>query len=116
MATVSSPLNAEPALPEDRAKQHLPPKSYAAAVEEEAPKEVVSGVNGTNGAPAANGSYSVDSDDMKKGHRASVLRIVDTGAPAAEEKKEGAKGERPQWDRQESQHEYSATVCSAQHF
>lgn len=117
MATVSSPLNAEAALPEDRAKQNLPPKSYADAVEEEAPAESangVNGMNGTNGTTATNGTHNVGSDDVGKGHQASVLKIVDTGAPAAEGKKEDAKEERPPFERQESKHEYSATVYNVQ--
>jgi 2-acylglycerol O-acyltransferase 2 len=88
MATVGAPLNAEPALAEDRAKYHLPPKSYADAVEEDVP---------------ANGEL-----------KASVLRIVDTGAPAKDEKenkKEEKGGDRPDYCRQESQQEYSANVC-----
>lgn len=40
------PLNPEPALPEEREAQNLPPKSYAEAVEEGSPK--VDGVDGTN--------------------------------------------------------------------
>jgi 2-acylglycerol O-acyltransferase 2 len=113
MATVSAPLNAEPALPEDRAKQQLPPKSYTNAVEEDAPKEGANGVNGVNGANGA--SEYVGNDDVRGDQKASVLRIVDTGAPVAEEKKEEGKEEkteeRPQLGRQESKQEYSATVC-----
>lgn len=107
MATASAPLKAEPALPEDRAKQHLPPKSYANAVEEDAPVESANGVNGTNGTNGT--SKQVGDNDVKGGHQASVLRIVDTGVPPAEEKKEEKTEERPQYERQESQHEYSAT-------
>jgi 2-acylglycerol O-acyltransferase 2 len=118
MASVNAPLNANPALPEERAKQHLPSKSYADAVEEEAPKEISNGVNGTNGTNAANGTNrasTIGSNDVKGGHQASVLRIVDTGASPVEEKKEDKdimEETRPQYERQESQHEYSATVCS----
>ena len=112
MATVGAPLNAEPALLEDRAKQQLPPKSYAAAVEEDTPAENAIRVNGANGVngKAANGTTDVSSGDAVGQHQASVLRIVDTGMPAVEEKKENTKKERPEYDRQESQHEYSATV------
>jgi 2-acylglycerol O-acyltransferase 2 len=112
MATVSAPFNAEPALPEDRAKQHLAPKSYADAVEEP-PVEASNGVNGTNGINGTN--KQVGDGDAKGGHKASVLKIVDTGVPPPEEKKEEKKGEkadeRPQYERQESKQEYSATVC-----
>jgi 2-acylglycerol O-acyltransferase 2 len=107
MATVGAPLNAEPALAEDRAKYHLPPKSYADAVEEDVPAESASGTNGSNETSkpvdAANGEL-----------KASVLRIVDTGAPAKDEKenkKEEKGGDRPDYCRQESQQEYSANVC-----
>lgn len=100
-----APLNAEPTQPEERKKQHLPPKSYADAVEQEASTngsngttDVRGGTNGTNGA-GNNGS-------IETGHMASVLRIVDTGAPATKERQV----ERPQFERQESKHEYSATV------
>ena len=113
MATVGAALNAEPALPEDRKKQQLPPKSYANAVEEDAPAGVANGVNGKKGlnGTTTNGSSDVgSSDDVKKGHQPSVLRIVGTGAPAVEERKEDAKEDRPQFERQESKHEYSATV------
>jgi 2-acylglycerol O-acyltransferase 2 len=112
MATVSAPLNVEPALPEDRATQPLPPKSYAEAVEKEAPAEAINGVHGIkdpNGKTAANGTDNVGGDDTEGGHKASALSI-DTGAPAAEEKEEESKEDRPQLERQESKHEYSATV------
>jgi 2-acylglycerol O-acyltransferase 2 len=114
MATVSAPLNAEPALPDERAREHLPPKSYVNAVEEDAPAEGAIGFNGTNrsNGTTANGSSNVGSDHVKKGHQASVLNIVNTGAPPAEEKKEETKEDRPPYERQESKHEYSATVCS----
>jgi 2-acylglycerol O-acyltransferase 2 len=45
-STTTGPLNPEPALPEEREAQNLPPKSYADAVEEDSPK--VNGVDGTN--------------------------------------------------------------------
>jgi 2-acylglycerol O-acyltransferase 2 len=105
-------LNAEPALPEEREKQHLPPKSYADAVEEEPPANGVNGINGAkemNGTDyETNGTNDAGRDDAKStAHTASVLKIVDTGAPAAEEKKQ----DRPQNERQQSKREYSATVC-----
>lgn len=112
MPTTSSvPLNAEPALAEDRSKQHLPPKSYVDAVEGNAPAETTNGVNGTNGTVAttgANGAKDIGGGDVKVSHQTSVFRIVDTGAPAVEKKeaKEDEKGNRPQVERQE----YSATV------
>ena len=110
MASASAPLNAQPALPDDRAKQHLPPKSYADAVEEEVPFESANGINGTNDITTTNGASKIGSDDANVDLKASVLRIVDTGAPAAEEKKEENNESRPQFERQESNNEYSATV------
>jgi len=106
-------LNAEPAAPEEREKQQLPPKSYADAVEEEPP------VDGANGANATNGTNGVSHEEVRDSksagnekpapHMASVLKIVDTGASAASEKEE-KKQNRPQYDRQESKSEFSATV------
>ena len=101
-------LNAEPALPDEREKQHLPPKSYKDAVEEEAPEQGgsqghVNG-NGVNGTHNTNGTN--DNEEKAEGHTPSVLRIVDTGSPVAETKA----NDRPQFERQESKHEYSATV------
>ncbi|KAG4429221.1 hypothetical protein IFR05_015294 [Cadophora sp. M221] len=109
-ATIGAPLNAEPANPEERKDNNLPPKSYADAVEEEAPAagtngpQVTNGVNGSNGSNGANGTGSVK-------HMASVLRIVDTGALDAKEKEEAKEkeGGRPLIERQESQREYTAT-------
>jgi 2-acylglycerol O-acyltransferase 2 len=101
-------LNAEPTLPEDRENQQLPPKSYADALGEDAPAEGawITGKKTANGAKAVNGSNHVGSDGVNKAHQASVLRIVDTNAPAAEDAKE----DRPQYERRESKYEYSATV------
>lgn len=116
MATASAPLNAGPALAEDREKQQLPPKSYVNAVEEDAPAETMNGIHRTNGAAptkGTNGANEIGSDDVKGCHQAAVLRIVDTGVSAVEknETKEEQKGDRPQVERQVSKHEYSATVC-----
>lgn len=110
MAAPSALLNAEPALPSEREQQHLPPKSYADAVEETPPtsaysekhsvlqkEESSNGVNGTR-----NGKTTAESTR----HTASVLRIVNTGAEPKDEKPK-----KPELERQESKHEYSATVC-----
>jgi len=105
-AASAAPLNAEPAQPEDREKQHLPPKSYADAVEQDPRANGTNGANDANGADEANGNGAEQNGVKQTGHKASVLRIVDTGAPAME----GKQGERPQIERQESKHEYSATV------
>lgn len=108
--TASAPLSAEPALPLQRREQHLPPKSYADAVEESIP---ANGHNGTdaegvkNGANTSSGINGSRDNGSEAGHTASVLRIVDTGS-APQQKQE----ERPDLPRQESKHEYSATVRS----
>jgi len=103
-------LNAEPAAPEEREKHHLPPKSYADAVEEEPP---VNGANGTNGMNGASHEEFNDSksagDEEPAPHMASVLKIVGTGASGAPDREE-KKQDRPQYDRQESKSEFSATV------
>jgi 2-acylglycerol O-acyltransferase 2 len=114
MATpAGAPFNAEPSLTEDP-KQHLPPKSYADAVEEEPPVNGSNGAdrsNGTNGATHATGANGTSSEEVDQSkpnqHIASVLRIVDTGSDAKEKGEE-----RPKVERQESKHEYSATVCA----
>lgn len=117
-------LNAEPALPDERERQQLPPKSYADAVEEEPPVNGVNGIHGTNAGKPTNGfGGQVDGEPGADGHMASVLRIVNTGAGEKEEEKEKKRqrkqekeekkqerDDRPQIDRQESKHEYSATV------
>jgi 2-acylglycerol O-acyltransferase 2 len=107
-ATASVPLNAESANPEERKKLHLPPKSFADALVEDPPTNGTSDVNGVNGADKSNGTDGSSNEDKDNSapHKASVLRIVDTGAPEAKEKPD-----RPDFERQESQHEYSAAVC-----
>ncbi|KAK0118988.1 diacylglycerol O-acyltransferase 1 [Cadophora gregata f. sp. sojae] len=111
MATlVSAPLNSEPANPEERKDNDLPPKSYADAVEDEAPTAATNGskiMNGVNGASGNNGVNGVSGARSGK-HTASVLRIVDTGAPEKKDVKE-KEGERPAIERQESKQEYTAT-------
>ncbi|RDW77139.1 hypothetical protein BP6252_05192 [Coleophoma cylindrospora] len=101
-AVLATPL-AEPAKPDERERQSLPPKSYAAAVEKDPPASDIFSTrseaelvpNGTNG--------STIHDGQGPKHMASVLRIVDTGA--SEEDKQS---DRPSIERQESQREYSA--------
>ncbi|TVY19343.1 Diacylglycerol O-acyltransferase 2A [Lachnellula arida] len=103
-STASVPLNAEPSQPDVREKQHLDPKSYLDAVEEEPP---ANGTNGTNGTTAGSMDTSSEAEWLKpSSHKASVLRIVDTGADVKERETEEER-ERPQYDRQESKHEYS---------
>lgn len=111
-APTAAPLNAEPAFPEERKKQHLPVKSYADAVDEPAPSDgydASKDSSTSNGASQTNRVNGAGDDGSKQaGHKASVLRIVDTGASVKRE----TQAERPDLERQESKHEYSATVCS----
>ncbi|TAQ89679.1 hypothetical protein B7494_g1984 [Chlorociboria aeruginascens] len=103
-AQVSARLNAEPAQPDVRENQQLPPKSYADAVEKPALANGQHGVNGKNGdAGVIEKSKGIDHGSKPTQHMASVLRIVDTGEPRKEE-------ERPHVARQESKPEYSAKV------
>ena len=112
----SAPLNAEPAVPEERKQQQLPPKSYADAVEEEPPVNGNSSVNGANGANGTDGSKqtngatggAVGQSELPK-NAASVLRIVDTGVPVKEEPPTA----RPAVERKQSQQEFTATVSGA---
>jgi hypothetical protein len=89
-------------------KLHLPPKSFADAVIEDPPANGTSGANGVNGVDKSNGTNgtSNEENDRSSAQKTSVLRIVDTGTPAAKEKQD-----RPDFERQESQHEYTAAVC-----
>ena len=114
--TMSGPtLNPEPALPEEREKLNLPPKSYADAAEEtpESPDDGSNennenrenGVNGQT-APSANGTGKYEPK-----HKVSVLRIVDTNGSDST-KSADEQDTRPSFDRQESKREYSATVCA----
>ncbi|KAH6675633.1 diacylglycerol O-acyltransferas-like protein 2B [Halenospora varia] len=101
---MAAPLS-EPSQPEERNKQHLPPKSYADAVEEEALANGANESNGMNG--GHNGSKDVTSTNANgsasKQHKASsVLRIVASDSSKDEQA-------RPGYERQESSHEYSAT-------
>ncbi|KAI9053617.1 hypothetical protein LZ554_002571 [Drepanopeziza brunnea f. sp. 'monogermtubi'] len=110
-APISAPLNAEPANPEERKGNNLPEKSYADAVQEEPPTEETA--NGSRGANGINGaSPTVAATDASHGsngtgevkHKASVLRIVDTGAPGPKKKSEN----RPAIEKQGSQPEHAA--------
>ncbi|KAH8676696.1 diacylglycerol acyltransferase-domain-containing protein [Tricladium varicosporioides] len=100
---MAAPLS-EPSQPEERNKQHLPPKSYADAAEEE------SLVNGTNGSNGINGGYNESKDVTSTGanggaskqYKASVLGIVASDSSKDEQAQPG-------YERQISSHEYSAT-------
>jgi hypothetical protein len=106
-ATASAPLNAESADPEERKQLHLPPKSFADALVEDPPTNGTSDVNRVNGANRSNGTNgsSNEEKDESAPHKASVLRIVNTVVAEAK-----GKQDRPDLERQESQHEYSAAV------
>lgn len=116
-APPSAALNAEPANPGKRKEKKLkqkkrPEKSYADAVHEEPPAE------GTKQSVRSNRAND-STDDGSNGageaqHKASVLKIVDTGAPEAKD----SPPTRPAVDRQASKVEFTATVstkCSSRY-
>ncbi|THV52507.1 hypothetical protein BGAL_0077g00210 [Botrytis galanthina] len=105
-------LNSEPALPEEREKLHLPPKSYADAAEE-TPESRDDGrnENDENKENGANGQTAPHANGLGKNgpkHKVSVLRIVDTNSSDST-KSVDKQDTRPNFDRQESKREYSAT-------
>lgn len=137
MATTSAPLNAEPADSQSRKEQNLPPKSFADAVQEEAPLHIngdgeaksLNGANKSNGLPGINGQENAETGDGDQksngGHQAAILKIVDTHGEAegktianGEVKKEQKEDDssRPVIERQESRSEYSATVSTLLRF
>lgn len=87
-AAPNAPLSAEPARPEEREQNNLPPMSYAAVVEK-APADTTSGedasVHRPNGPSSVNGNHPAGDESKPKGHMASVLRIVDTGSEKTSE-------------------------------
>ena len=96
-----------------REKQHLAPKSYAKAVEQDLhlKDQPLGDSTITNGAPeSVNGAK--DLKDHGKKQTAAVLRITDTGAGAGAKLTEETeqKKARPDLDRPASQHERSAQV------
>lgn len=74
--TAAMSLNPEPAAPEEREAQHLPPKSFADAAQEAL--EPQSHANGTDGAAEHNAPSDGVKTDAPKANGVSVLRIVDT--------------------------------------
>ena len=80
-APSAAPHNAEPALPNERKKQQLPPKSYADAVEQEPPANGTNGTNDANGINGANGNGTEHDDSKQTGHMAPLLRIVEHRCP-----------------------------------
>lgn len=110
-AVTSAPLNAEPANPVERKNHNLPQKSYADAVEEDAH---ISEENGTNGTKEVNGTNGTNIQNRVNGtsngaHTASVLRIMDTGAPEPTKKEEKPE-ENQNPGSEDVTEEYSATV------
>ncbi|KAG9236301.1 diacylglycerol O-acyltransferas-like protein 2B [Amylocarpus encephaloides] len=95
-----------PSLPEEREKKHLPPKSYADAVEEDPTPEVHA--NGSDEPVDQTGAKANGATPAKPQiYTASVLRDVapDTQETASPD----ARGSGPDPDRQFSNEEYSAT-------
>lgn len=108
MATATNaPLSAEePSLPDTR-KQHLRPKSYADAIQE--PPTNGTNTNTTNGTHAITSNAENDSaDSTAPQSKHTILRIVDTGAGMRKEELVEQEGKRPQLEREESNHEYTA--------
>lgn len=103
---------AAPALPGEREKLNLPPKSYADAAEEtpQSPDDIIIGnkENGVNGQAPTNATGSEGNGPK---HNVSVLRIVDTNGMNSTKPADN-KDSRPSFHRQESKREYSATVCA----
>ena len=69
-------LNPEPAVPEEREAQHLPPKSFADAAQEAL--EPQSHANGTNDAAEHDAQPEDVKTDAPKSNGVKVLKIVDT--------------------------------------
>ncbi|KAI9640888.1 diacylglycerol O-acyltransferase 1 [Ciborinia camelliae] len=104
-----------PALPEEREKLNLPPKSYADAVEETPEfsdyKSDGNKENEVNGQKQSNSMNANGSDGNGPKHKVPVLGIVDTNGTDSS-KSALSKETRPKADGQESKREYSATtVC-----
>ena len=107
------------AIPEERKKQHLPPKSYANAIEDPMSSALSNGTDSTQGADKVNHKENGDNKGREGGvvHSSKVLKIVNTGVPDLEEitnmkdnKKDQEKlgADRPAMERQESKQEYEA--------
>ncbi|CAL3962167.1 unnamed protein product [Diplocarpon coronariae] len=109
-APVSAPLTAEPATPVERKENGLSEKSYTDPVQEQPPVDVTNGIEAPdrpNGAGTTDASVTSNGSNgtAEAKHKASVLRIVDTGAPEIREKHD----DRPSIERQVSKQEYTAT-------
>ena len=118
MATQNGQLNAEPADAQARKEQHLVPKSFADAVQEDLPvqKENSTSVNG------AKPDKDVEANGNTNGHGASVLRIVNTHGESNGKTNGNVVSEtvgtksRPGIEREESTHEYEAAVIKKPQF
>ncbi|KAF7879011.1 hypothetical protein EAF04_000211 [Stromatinia cepivora] len=108
--SISTSITTTPALPEEREKLNLPPKSYADAAEEtpEYPddRSDENKENEVNGQTVTNLNGS---DGNGPRHKVSVLRIMDVNGTTDSAKSTDNKETRPKVDRQESKREYSAT-------
>ncbi|KAJ8069894.1 hypothetical protein OCU04_000303 [Sclerotinia nivalis] len=105
-----STIIATPALPEEREKLNLPPKSYADAAEETPePPDDRSDENKENEVNGQTVTSLNGSGEIGPGHKVSVLRIVDVNGTTDSAKSTDNKETRPKVDRQESKREYSAT-------
>ncbi|APA06626.1 hypothetical protein sscle_02g013960 [Sclerotinia sclerotiorum 1980 UF-70] len=105
-----STIISTPALPEEREKLNLPPKSYADAAEKT--PELPNDKSDENKENEVNGqavTSSNGSDETGHRHKVSVLRIVDVNGTTDSAKLTDNKEARPKVDRQESKREYSAT-------
>ncbi len=131
MATsnTSARLNAEPSQPDERESQHLQPKSYVDAVLQnpvKAASETANGTTGPNGAHGTTGTFQdehANGSSIGSGQGTSILQIVqmhdatakspgsnDINGDSANGPWQGDQEKRPGVERQESKHEYSATV------
>ncbi|KZM21133.1 2-acylglycerol O-acyltransferase [Ascochyta rabiei] len=85
---VAMSLNAEPAAPEEREAQHLPPKSYADAAEEAL--EPPSHANGTDGAAESSAHADNVEKEGAKTNGVGILRIVDVDGHQDDDRKSAA--------------------------
>jgi hypothetical protein len=125
----SAPLNAEPSRRDQRVSQGLQPKSYVDAVLEDPTEAGRESVNGTSSPNSVNGTNSASYGNRTtgsttgSGQGASILRIVqmddDTAGSSSNREtngsytsgaEQGGQEKRPGAERQESKHEYYATV------
>jgi len=125
----SAPLNAEPSRPDERESQDLKPKSYVDAVRGEPAEAINESVKGTHNSNGMNGTAGASQHQHTNGSTtgawqgASIIGIVQTNddtakSPGPSESNGGSisgakpidQETRPGIERQESKHEYVATV------